>query len=251
MENLTRDWFLGGALALHQPRQGYRAGVDAVFLAAAVPARAGETVLELGCGVGAASLCLARRVPGLSLTGIEIQPAYAALARRNAEEAGLPLEVVEGDLSRLPAGLRQRQFDHVIANPPYFRRDHSLPGPDAGRERAMGEATPLASWIDVAARRLSHRGRLTLIQRAERLPEILSALDGRLGSAEVLPLAPRAGRAAKLVLLRAVKGGRAPFRLLPPVTLHAGAHHASDAEDYTDDAAAVLRAAAPFPWPGG
>ncbi|WP_212524943.1 methyltransferase [Actibacterium sp. MT2.3-13A] len=250
MDDLTRDFFLGGDLALWQPRQGFRAGVDAVFLAAAVPARPGDSVLELGCGVGTASLCLGKRVEGLSLTGVEIQPAYAALARRNAAENGVALEVVEGDLAQLPPQVKQRHFTHVIANPPYFRRDRSLAAQDTGRETALGEATPLSRWIDTAARRLAHRGRLTMIQRAERVPEMLSALDGRLGSVELLPLAPRAGRRAKLVLLRAVKGGRAPFALLPPVVLHEGAEHGSDAEDYRPDIAAVLRGGAGFPWPG-
>ncbi|MGC9368633.1 MAG: tRNA1(Val) (adenine(37)-N6)-methyltransferase [Paracoccaceae bacterium] len=249
MEDLTRDFFLGGDLALWQPRQGFRAGVDAVFLAAAVPARPGDSVLELGCGVGTASLCLGKRVDGLTLTGIEIQPAYAALARRNAGENNVSLEVVEADLSHLPPQVKQRHFTHVIANPPYFRRDQSLAAQDAGRETALGEATPLAQWVDTAARRLAHRGRLTMIQRAERVPEMLSALDGRLGSVELLPLAPRAGRRAKLVLLRAVKGGRAPFALLPPVVLHEGAEHGADAEDYTAEIAAVLRRGAAFPWP--
>lgn len=248
MDDLTQDWFLGGALAIRQPRTGFRAGVDAVFLAAAAPARPGQRVLELGCGVGTASLCLARRVAGVTITGVEIQADYAALARRNAAENDLPFEVVEGDLSNLPADLKQRQFDHVIANPPYFRRDQSLAAPDAGRERAMGEQTPLAVWVDVAARRLAHKGRLTMIQRADRVPEMLAACTGRLGSVEVQPLAPRVGRRAKLVLLRAVKGGRAPFALLPPVLLHEGAEHGEDAEDYTPAIAAVLRAGAAFPW---
>lgn len=250
MEDLTRDFFLGGALALWQPRKGFRAGVDAVFLAAAVAARPGDSVLELGCGVGTAILCLGQRVPGVSLTGVEIQPAYAALARRNAAENGVALEVLEDDLAHLPPEVKQRHFTHVIANPPYFRRDQSLAAQDQGRETALGEATPLSQWVETAARRLAHRGRLTMIQRAERVPEILSALDGKLGSIEVLPLAPRAGRRAKLVLLRAVKGGRAPFALLPPVALHEGASHGTDAEDYAPDIAAVLRCAAAFPWPG-
>lgn len=249
MDDLTQDWFLGGALALWQPRKGFRAGVDAVFLAAACPAKPGARVLELGCGVGTASLCLGKRVPDLALTGVELQPAYADLARRNAAQAAVPLEVVTADLAALPVELRQKQFDHVVMNPPYFLRDQSIAAPDAGRETALGEGTPLDDWVSVAARRLAPRGRLTMIQRAERLPEMLAACDGRLGSVEILPLAPRVGRKAKLVLLRAVKGGRAPFDLLPPVLLHEGVSHGSDAEDYTPEISAVLRNVAPFPWP--
>jgi SAM-dependent methyltransferase len=104
----TADGFLGGRLLIHQPVAGYRAGTDAVLLAAAVPARAGDRVLELGCGVGTAALCLMARVPGLSVTGVERQPDYADLARRNASENGLPLQVVTADLARLPAGCAAR-----------------------------------------------------------------------------------------------------------------------------------------------
>ncbi len=118
-EDLTRDAFLDGRIRLWQPRTGYRAATDPVFLAAFVPARPGERVLELGCGAGAAALCLARRVPDLDLHGVEIQPAYAELARHNATENGLALTVHEGDLSHPPHALRRLVFDHVLANPPY------------------------------------------------------------------------------------------------------------------------------------
>ncbi len=247
---LTCDRFLGGRLSLFQPKTGYRAGIDPVLLAAAVPAQRGDRILDLGCGAGAAALCLSARVAGLRVTGVEMQPSYADLARRNAAANGLPLDVVEADLADLPAGLRQEMFSHVIANPPYFRRTRGTGAADNGRETALGGDTPLAAWIDCAARRLMPRGRLTMIQRAERLPEMLGALDdARLGGACVRPLAPRSGRPAKLILLSAIKGGRATFRLLPPLALHAGAAHVCDGDDYTPEISAVLREAAQLPWP--
>ena len=248
-ERLTCDLFLGGGLRIWQPEQGYRAGIDPVLLAASAPAEPGQSVLELGCGAGVASLCLGARVAGLDLTGVELQPDYAALARRNAAANRIALQVVTADLTDLPRELRVRSFDHVIANPPYFRRDRGSGAGDAGRETALGEATPLSSWIDIAARRLAPGGRLTLIQRAERLPELFAALDRRLGSAELLPLSPRDGRPAKLVLLRARKGGRAAFRLHPPLVLHEGARHFRDADTYEASVAAVLRQGAALPWP--
>lgn len=248
-QELTTDEFLGGQLKIAQPSKGYRAGIDPVLLAAAAPARAGACVLELGCGVGTASLCLARRVPGLSIAGIELQRDYAALARRNAAENGLDLEVVDGDIAQMPRSLRQRSFDLVIANPPYFHRRAGTRAADAGRETALAETTPLSVWLDAATRRLSPNGRLVLVFRAERLPELLSALDARLGSNEVLPLAPRHGRPAKLLILRATKGGRAAFRLLSPTILHHGDHRAGDADDYTAEVQAVLRDGASLPWP--
>ncbi len=248
-EGLSQDAFLGGRLRLWQPVSGYRAGVDPVLLAAAVPARTGEHVLDLGCGAGAAMLCLAARVPGLVLAGVERQAEYAALARRNAEDAGQQAEIDEACLTRLPPALTARSFDHVIANPPYFHAAAGAAAPDPGRAAARGEETPLAAWVEIAARRLRPRGYLHLIQRAERVPELLSVAGARLGSLELLPLAARDGRAPDLVILRARKGGKAPFRLHAPLILHEGAVHLRDGDSYRPWAQAVLRDAAPLPWP--
>ena len=246
---LTRDAFLDGRVMIRQPRHGYRAATDPVFLAAAVPARAGQSVLDLGCGVGVASLCLAARVPGLALTGVELQLDYAALARRNAGENGAAFEVIEADLTALPADLRARSFDHVIANPPYYA-PHDPPAANPGRDRALREATPLALWLDVALRRCRDGGHVSVIHLAERLPELLAGLAGR-ASVTVLPLAARAGRAPRRVILRARKGGRSPFRLLAPLVVHEGASHPGDGEHFTPKVRAVMRAAAALPFEGG
>lgn len=238
-DQLSDDKFLCGRLRLLQPVQGYRAATDPVLLAAACPAEPGQSVLDLGCGAGAAALCLGARVPGLTLAGLELQPAYADLARRNAERNGIPVEVHEGDLARIPKPLR-RDFDHVIANPPYYPAGGS-PSPLAIRARAMQVETPLADWVAAATRRLRPGGWLTLICGADGLPEVLAALAPKLGSAAVLPLAAREGRPALRVILRARKGGRAPFRLLAPLVIHQGPAHDGDRESYTPQANAVLR----------
>ena len=238
---LTTDGFLSGRLRLRQPRTGYRAATDPVLMAAAVPARRGESILELGCGAGVASLCLAARVPGVALTGLELQPDYAELARWNAMDNGVALRIVVGDLADLPAELRAESFDHVMANPPYYPARGGTAAADPGRETALREATPLAAWIDTAIRRLKPGGWLTVIQLAERLPDLLAGLDARMGSVRVLPLAARAGRPAGRIILHARKGGRAPFRLCAPLVLHAGPEHLADGEDYTPLVRAVLR----------
>lgn len=249
-EATTLDDFLGGRVTLRQPRHGYRAATDPVFLAAACPAKAGETVLELGCGVGAASLCLAARVPGLRLIGVERQAPYADLARENAARAGAGMSVVTADLAALPDDLRQMSFDHVLANPPYFPQGGGTQAQDAGREAANREVTPLAQWIATARARLKPGGWLTLIHLAERLPDCLTEMGAGFGAVTVLPLQPRIGRAATRVVIRARKSARGPFRLLAPFLVHEGTDHGGDAPDFTAEAEAVLRAGAPLPFAG-
>lgn len=240
-DDLTCDDFLGGRVRAWQPRCGYRAGVDPVLLAAAVMAKPGQSVLELGCGVGVASLCLGARVAGLALTGVELQPVYADLARRNAAENAAPFDVVTADLRALPADLRQQRFDHVMMNPPYFDRQSGTNASDPGRDTALGGDTPLPDWLDIGARRLGPRGYLTLIQRMERLPEVITALNGRLGSLMVCPIAGRANRPPELFLLQARQEGRAAFRLTPTLVMHCGDTHQRDVESYTPLIANVLR----------
>ncbi|WP_134724427.1 tRNA1(Val) (adenine(37)-N6)-methyltransferase [Paracoccus luteus] len=240
-----RDAFLGGRLQLIQPAHGYRAGADAVMLAAACPAAPGARVLDLGCGAGAALLCLGARVPGLALTGVERDPDTAGLARANAAANGIEARIVTADVTALPAALRAESFDHAIANPPFF--GPGTQAPDPARAAARHEATPLADWIDAALRRLVPGGSLTLIHRAAALDRILVALDGRAGAVTVLPVAARAGRDAGRVIVGARKGARGPLRLLAPFVMHAAAAHLRDAEDLTPAAQAVLRDGAPIP----
>lgn len=242
--DLTQDDFLGGRLKLWQPRRGYRAGVDPVLLAAAVPARAGESALELGCGVGTALLCLNARVPGLDLNGVEVLPDYAELARRNAGDAA---RIITADLTDLPQDLRQRQFDHVMMNPPYFDRAEGDAAADAGRDRGRAGATPLMQWLDVGCRRLAPKGRLTLIQHITRLPEVLGALQGRLGGLVLRPIQPRTAQPPGLFLLQGRLDARTPFAMAPPLVMHEGTAHTADLESYRPEVQAILRDAAPLP----
>lgn len=241
--DLTRDAFLGGRLHLWQPRQGYRAGIDAVLLAASVPAQPGQRVLELGCGVGVGVLCLGARVGDLTLTGVERDPTFAALAQRNGEET---LEVVTADLADLPPHLRARQFDHVLANPPYFDRSASIASADPAREAAHGAQTPLEDWVKVASKRLAPKGQAHFIHRTEALPRIIRALPSGMGSIEVLPIAARMGRAPDRMILRARKNGRGAFRMHAPLIMHEGPRHLQDGDSFVPEVTAILRDGAPL-----
>lgn len=243
---LTRDVFLNGRFHLWQPRQGYRAATDPLLLAAAVPATAGQSVLELGCGAGAALLALGTRVPGLSLHGIERQADYADLARRNLSENGQTGQIIVGDLAAMPPPLRT-VFDHVLANPPYYKPTDPA-ARDPGRAQALREETPLANWIDAALRRCKPGGTVSVIHLIDRLPHLLSLSYDRGNALVVRPITARAPRAAGRVLLQIRKGSRAPFALLPPLVMHEGDAHERDGDDFSAVARAILRDGAAIDW---
>lgn len=239
---LSDDALLGGRISLLQPQRGVRATADTLLLAAAIPARAGEHALELGCGSGGAALALAARVPGLFVLGIDIDADMIALACRNAARNGLAdrvafrVSAVTG--KRVPC---DRHFDHVLANPPWYEAGRASPSPECGRARGFVEsAAQLSDWIDFALRALKPRGRLAFILRAERLDAAIAALHGRAGEVEIFPLWPRIGVAAKAVILRARKGVRGPARIAPGLVLH------EKGGRFTAAAARILREAAPL-----
>ncbi len=229
---LSEDRFLGGSVLVRQMLTGFRAGLDAVMLAAAVPAQTGDDVLELGAGAGAASLCLAWRVPGVRIKGMEIDPGLAQLAHANAQENGLSGRVgfVAADVFALPLCYR-RPFDHVFCNPPYH--DEAETPPDPARARALHDQGKLHSWLTAGMKRTVSGGTFTAILRADRLGEALAALPDR--GVLIFPLWPRAGVAAKRVILQARQGLRAPVQELPGLVLHE-----ADGR-YTEEVDAVLR----------
>jgi len=235
---MTEDGFLGGRVRLRQPADGYRAAIDPVFLAASVPAKAGETVLEAGAGHGAAAICLASRVPGCQVFGIEAQADLVRLANDNARLNGLApaVQVMVGDLAKPPPRLISGSFDHVMANPPYLAAGAASSSPVPGRAAANveGEAV-LADWIGFLLRMVRLKGTLTLIHRADRLDEILALLRADAGEIVVFPLWPRAGEPAKRVIVRARRAIRTPLTVAAGLALH------GEGGAYTPEADAVLR----------
>jgi tRNA1(Val) A37 N6-methylase TrmN6 len=256
-EGVTEDGFLDNRLRLRQPVRGYRAAIDPVFLAAAVPAVAGEKALDIGAGVGTAGLLLAWRVPGLRVTGIEIDPVALRLAGDNARLNGLDdrVEFMVGDLARPPSRLAPGSFHHVLANPPYLEAGKVTVSPDPGRAGAniegraqgsgSGAGTELADWVRFGCVMARDKGTITLIHRADRLDDLLAVLRGRAGGITVFPLWPdRGDKPAGRVLVQAVKGSRAPMRLAQGMVLH------EDGGGYTVEAEAILRHGAPLPLEG-
>jgi tRNA1(Val) A37 N6-methylase TrmN6 len=233
----THGHLLDGRVRYTQPASGFRSGIEPVLLAAAVPARPGARVLEGGSGAGATLLCLTARVPGAQGLGIEQDAALVALARANAAANGFSnLGFVAADIASTPP---PGEFDHACANPPYHAGG-GTPSPDASRRAAKSAAAGLpATWAAALARSLRPHGTLTFVLPAKLLPEAATAFaDAGCRPVSCLPLWPKPGQAAKLVLLRGVKGSRGPFRLLPGLVLH------EPSGGFTAEAEAILRCGA-------
>jgi tRNA1(Val) A37 N6-methylase TrmN6 len=225
---VSDDAFLGGALRVLQPRAGYRAGLDAVLLAASVDAAPGQHVLDVGAGVGVVGLAVARRLPDVRVTMVERNPALAALARRNVERNGLAarVRVVAADVARpleqapeIASGAGT--YQHVLANPPHLVEGRGTASGDPVKAAANAmPAGDLDRWCRFMAAMAAADGAAAVIHRADALPEVLAALAGRFGGTIVLPIHPRDGEPASRVLVRAVKGSRAPLELRPGLVLH-------------------------------
>jgi tRNA1(Val) A37 N6-methylase TrmN6 len=232
---VSQDAFLGGALQICQPKSGYRAGLDAVLLAAAAPVAAGARahVLDAGSGVGVVGLCVAWRVRDAQVTLVEVEPDLAALARDNVlrNSVGDRVRVVEADIAlggtafntpeAASAGLLAGSFAHVLANPPYHEAGRGTS--PASRLKAAAHLMPrrgLAAWIRFLASAAAGDASATIIYPAERLAELLALMQGRFGALKVLPIFARETGAATRVIVQGRKGSRAPLQILRGLVLH-------------------------------
>jgi tRNA1(Val) A37 N6-methylase TrmN6 len=216
----TEDKLLGGRVRLVQPGTGYRAAMDAVLLAAAVPAANGARVMDLGSGVGAASMCLASRITGCQIDGAEIQPHLVSLGEQNILLNGFEGRVrfFVADVSSLGDGFYEK-FSHAMVNPPYLQASRAQPtdSPDLARiEVGIG----LNEWVDAAVAVIQDGGTMTFIHRADRLDELLARIRLVAGDISVVPIWPGPGKEAKRVIVSARKGRRGPLRFCPGLTLH-------------------------------
>lgn len=235
---IVENGLLNGRVRLRQPARGYRAGMDAALLAAAVPAEAGQSVIEAGCGAGAVLMQIAARRPGLTLTGVERDPAMAALATENAALNGAAGFTVirHGDVAAGFRALGVEPADWAISNPPFFDDATALRAPAEGKRGAWMADDGLKAWTDFLLKAVKEGGRIVVVHRADRLADLLALLGEKAGSFAVRPIHPFADEPAKRVLVRAIKTGRAPLRLLPPLILHD-----REGGKYTLQAEAILR----------
>jgi tRNA1(Val) A37 N6-methylase TrmN6 len=241
--SLTEDAFLGGKLRVLQPEKGYRAGIDAVFLGAAIPAQEGDTVFEAGIGVGVASLCLLARCGNIHVTGMEVTARYAMMCEENTKRNGFGghvhvihadvKEALRKDLANMP---QHGTFAHAFANPPYFEEGKVTASPSLLKAAAHAFGPDdLELWIKVMYHMVGLRGTVTMIHRADTLSKILTAMEEKFGDIRVAPLYAREGTAASRVIVQGVRGSKAPMQLLPGLILH------GEGNGFTPDAEAVLR----------
>ncbi len=243
-EDYSKDYLLGGRVLIHQPLHGYRVAIDPIFLAASILAEPGDTILDIGAGVGAASLCLAARVPGVRITGVELQRDYVRLAAENVKLNNMRewVEILHGDLLRPVPRLAAGTFSHVMTNPPYLDATRSNISPNENKALANAESeADLDQWARFALLMVRPKGTVTFIHRADRLDQILAYFSGKLGNIIIYPLWPGKNKAAKRVLIQGTKNANAALRLLPGMILH------HEDGRYTTEADGVLRHAQGIP----
>ncbi len=247
--SLTEDGFLGGRIKVLQPEKGYRAGTDAVFLASTIPMEPGQTAFEAGFGVGVVSLCLAARVAGVHITGVEIIAHNSILGKQNIKQNNLAgnIEVITGDVkdaTRKARGQwpRTDTFNHVYANPPFFDEDKVTRSPLALRSAAhCFKFQDLEIWVKVMAAMAMPGGTVTMVHRADSLARILAAFTAvKLGAIHVAPLYTREGSPASRVIVQAIKASRAPLQMLPGLVMH------DESNSFTQAASSIMRDASAY-----
>ncbi len=244
----TIDDFLGGRLRIEQPAKGYRAGMDPILLAAACSAVAGDTVLDLGCGVGTAALAVAERT-GAQAFGVEQNPDLVALAQANGTRNDLPFVAIQGDATSRPTPFSDQSFDHVITNPPFFDPGRGIVSGDATRAAGRSGAFSMEDWIGTAFKRLKPNGRLTVVYAMDRLPDLLSACRQGFGDMRVACLVPYLGKPPNRFILTARKGSKAPFQMLPNVLMHVTGFDGRVSDQYDARIENVLRHGAALTFP--
>ena len=217
---LTKNKFLGNKIEILQFPDGYRGNMDSVLVAASVPAESGQRVLELGCGNGVALCCLLYRVRGLEVYGIEFDKRVAELCRRNICLNNFKAKIFNSDIASSKRDLKSLSFDHVFMNPPYFKKNDVKKSLIPSSNQAKVESVPLSEWLSVARKSCKPKGKITIIQRVDRLPEIMECLGSHFGQITVLPISSFKDSSPKTIIVQATKNSSAPFTLLAQKTVH-------------------------------
>ena len=217
---LTKNKFLGNKLEIFQFPDGYRGNMDSVLVAASVAAERGQKVLELGCGNGVALCCLLHRVEGLEVYGIELDKRVAELCRRNISLNKFKAKIFNGDITTSIRELKSVSFDHVFMNPPYFKKNSVKKSDNQSSRQAKVETVSLSDWLLVAQKRCKPKGKVTIIQRVDRLPEIIEYLNVSFGQITVQPISSFKDASPKTVIVQATKSSSGSFKLLAPKTVH-------------------------------
>lgn len=242
-------YVLNKRLKLLHSEKGFKTSMDSVLLAAACRAKSGDHILDMGCGVGGAGLCVLTRVAGVKLSGVEIQEDHAKLARQNAEANDMQdlCTFVNADIREYR---EEKAFNHIICNPPYLEAGAHLRSPSKEKATAMGHSlkspcpqaggrdgkgSSIKDWIDTAHFCLKSNGTFTMIHRADKIDKIILAMGKRFGAVEIIPLWSKVGKNAKRVIIRAIKDRKSPANLHAGITLH------NDGGEYSDVAERILR----------
>ena len=237
--SVTEDKILGGRITILQPKKGYRVAIDPILMAASVPARKGDKILEIGAGSGAATFCLAIRVPDTELVGVELQSELFDLAKAAVAINRLDgrVKMVNTDLLDCPSDkVKDGEFDHVMANPPYLKKGTAIASPNPQIERAHIESKAILSdWISFAIRKLRKGGTITLIHRYDRKDEIVSELSKFTGDLTLFPLLPKKGASLKRIIIQAVKGTEGAIKISSGLILH------EQSGKFTKEAISILK----------
>ena len=219
-KELTKNKFLGNKLEILQFCEGYRGNMDSVLVAASVTAASGQKVLELGCGNGVALCCLMYRVSGLEVFGVEFDKRAADLCKRNIDLNMFKAKICNINIANTIRELKSVSFDHVFMNPPYFKKNSVKKSHTSSSHKAKVESIPLSAWVSVAKNRCKPNGKITIIQRVERLPDIINCLNGYFGQVIVQPISSFKDTSPKTVIVQATKTSGAAFKLLAPKIVH-------------------------------
>jgi len=239
IEKFSKDAFLGGRIQVLQPKVGFRSSMEAVFLAASVPAMKNQAILELGCGAGVVLMCLNYRIPNLTLYGVEIQKKYADLARINLDQNS-NIRTYHCDIQNLPLEIKNKNFDHVITNPPFYKKDAGTRSTILDKDLSLREQLNLNEWVKIAAKRLKPRGMFTIIVGTERLPDIINEATNYFGNIRVKPISSRINENSNRVIIQMTKGVNGVFSLQPPLIVHQGKGIQKNSKCFTNDARNIL-----------